>query len=83
MSPVNRRALASQSVAELEDSQSDADLSDDVRVPAVLSQRVLLEDPLILNSPQVSIPKKQRPVFRNNNWPLSTDLPCVSFFFFV
>lgn len=61
-------------------SPSDTDLSDDVRVPAVLSQRRLLEDPVILDSPQVSIPKKHRPVFQNKNWPQSMHFPCVRFF---
>lgn len=72
----------SQSDAELVDSQSDSDLLEDVRVPAMPSQRVLLEDPIILDSPQVSIPKKHRPVFQNQNWPESTHFPFVSFFLF-
>ncbi|XP_068608196.1 mis18-binding protein 1 [Brachionichthys hirsutus] len=43
-------------------SPSDTDLS---VTPAVPPQRVI-EDPLILNSPQVSIPKKNEPVFKRN-----------------
>lgn len=81
--PVESGALASQSDAELADSQSDTDLSDDVRVPAVLSQRVLLEDPVILDSPQVSVLKKHRAVFQNRNWPQSTHFPHVRFFYLM
>lgn len=79
MSVVESGTPASQLDVELADSRSDTDASEDVRVPAVLSHRVLLEDPLILNSPQVSIPKKCGPVYKTQNWPLPTDYPSVSF----
>lgn len=46
-----------QSIADTAESQSAMDPSEDVRVPAVSSQPVLIEDPLILNSPRISIPK--------------------------
>lgn len=78
MGSVDRVALASQSDGELVNSQSDTEPSDNFRVPAVPSHRVLLEDPLILDSPQVSIPKKRSQVFKNKNWPLSPQFPCVS-----
>lgn len=78
MSVVESGTPASQLDAELADSQSDTDASVDARVPAVLSHRVLLEDPLILNSPHVSIPKKCGPVYKTKNWPQPTDYPCVS-----
>lgn len=78
VSVVESGTPASQPDVELADSQSDTDASEDARVPAVLSHRVLLEDPLILNSPQVSIPKKCGPVYKTQNWPLPTDYPCVS-----
>lgn len=71
-------APGSQSTVESADSQSDTDPSKDVLIPAVPSQPVLLEDPLILNSPQVSIPKKYEALYKPKNWPLPTDFPCVS-----
>lgn len=71
-------APGSQSSVESADSQSDTDPSKDVLIPAVPSQPVLLEDPLILNSPRVSIPKKYEAAYKPKNWPLPTDFPCVS-----
>ncbi|XP_056915143.1 mis18-binding protein 1 [Takifugu flavidus] len=53
-----------QSIADTAESQSAMDPSEDVRVPAVSSQPVLIEDPLILNSPRVSIPKKSEPTLQ-------------------
>lgn len=88
MGPGNRVAPATQSDTDLTDSQSVSEsvsepVSDDAWVPAGPSQRLLLEDPLILNSPQVSIPKKHGPGFKNKNWPQSTLFPCVSFLFLL
>ncbi|XP_023141726.2 mis18-binding protein 1 isoform X2 [Amphiprion ocellaris] len=60
------------------DSQSDADLSEDVINPTVPPQPVLLEDPLMLNSPQVSIPKKHETVFKRNKWPKQEYFPSES-----
>lgn len=45
---------------------SDAERSEDVFIPAAAPQLRLLEDPLVLNSPQISIPKTQEPVFKRN-----------------
>lgn len=78
MSFVESGPHASQLDVELADSQLDTDASEDVRVPPVLSHRVLLEDPLILNSPQVSIPKKCGPASTRKNLPLPANYPCVS-----
>lgn len=50
-------------------SQSDTDPSGDTLIPAVSSQPILLEDPLVLNSPRISIPKKNDAVFKRNKWP--------------
>ncbi|XP_047183205.1 mis18-binding protein 1 isoform X2 [Scophthalmus maximus] len=50
--------------------------SEDTLIPAAPPHRpVLLEDSLVLNSPQISIPKKRQAVFRRNNWPQSTKFP--------
>lgn len=68
----------SQSRLEPADSQSDTDPSEDVLIPAVPPQPVLLEDPLILNSPRISIPKKSEAVLKGNNWPQPTEFPNVS-----
>ncbi|XP_035530475.1 mis18-binding protein 1 [Morone saxatilis] len=59
----------SRSRVESADSQSDTDPSEDVLTPAGPSQPVLLEDPLVLNTPRVSIPKKHEGVFRRNTFP--------------
>ncbi|XP_040915887.1 mis18-binding protein 1 isoform X2 [Toxotes jaculatrix] len=62
-----------QSIVESADSQSDP--SEDVAIPAARSQPVLLEDPLVLNSPRISIPKKHQAVFKHNKWPQLTKFP--------
>ncbi|XP_049453014.1 mis18-binding protein 1 isoform X1 [Epinephelus fuscoguttatus] len=53
------------------DSQFNTDPSEDALNPAVSPQHVLLEDPLVLNTPRISIPKKQEP----NRWPQRTKFP--------
>ncbi|XP_038585353.1 mis18-binding protein 1 isoform X4 [Micropterus salmoides] len=60
------------------DSQSDTDPSEDALIPAEPSQAVLLEDPLVLNTPRISIPKKQEAVFKRNKWPNCAKFPSES-----
>ncbi|TMS21304.1 Mis18-binding protein 1 [Larimichthys crocea] len=60
---------ATQSGVDSADSQSYTDPSEDTLIPAVQAQPILLEDPLVLNSPRVSIPKKNDAVFKRNKWP--------------
>lgn len=64
------------STAESADSQLDQ--PEDFLLPPAPSEPVLLEDPLVLNSPQISIPKNQQSVFKRNKWPQRTKFPCVS-----
>lgn len=66
----------SQSRMESADNQSDP--SEDILIPTAPPQPVLLEDPLILNSPRISIPKKSEAVLKRNNWPGPTEFPNVS-----
>ncbi|XP_042356016.1 mis18-binding protein 1 isoform X2 [Plectropomus leopardus] len=68
----------SRSRVESADSQSDTDPSEDVPSPAVSPQCVLFEDPLVLNTPRISIPKKQEAVFKPNRWPQRTKFPSES-----
>lgn len=58
------------------DSQSD--VSEEVLVPAAESQPALLEDPLVLNSPRISIPNKHQAVFKPNKLPQCEKFPTVS-----
>lgn len=67
-----------QSRAELADDQSDTDPSEDDHIPTVSSQAVLLEDPLILNSPRITIPKKYNAMLKHIKWPKSTKSCSVS-----
>ncbi|XP_070777082.1 mis18-binding protein 1 [Enoplosus armatus] len=60
------------------DSQSDTDPSEDVLIPGVSPQPVLLEDPLVLNTPRISIPKKHEGVFKRNKWPQRAKFPIDS-----
>ncbi|KAL3049217.1 hypothetical protein OYC64_008649 [Pagothenia borchgrevinki] len=69
--PVNRPREASA------DSQSETDPSENVPNPVLSPQPFLHEDPLVLNSPRVSIPKKEA-VFKRNNWRQSNKFPCES-----
>ncbi|XP_041668245.1 mis18-binding protein 1 [Cheilinus undulatus] len=69
---------ANQSPEKSADSQSDTDPSEDVLNPAEPLQPVLLEDPLVLNSPRITIPKKQATVFKRNKWPQTVKFPCES-----
>ncbi|XP_062296862.1 mis18-binding protein 1 [Scomber scombrus] len=59
------------------DSQSDTDPSDNPP-PAAPSQPVLFEDPLVLNSPRITIPKKNKAVFKHNKWSQHTMFPTES-----
>nr|XP_019940799.1 PREDICTED: mis18-binding protein 1 [Paralichthys olivaceus] len=63
----------SRSRDESADSQSDS--TENVPIPAATPQPVLLEDPLVLNSPKISIPKKNQAVFKCNKWPQRTQFP--------
>jgi len=70
LAPVNRSRVESA------DGLSDTEPSEDVL--AVSPQPVLFEDPLLLNTPKISIPKKQEAVFKRNKWTQSTQFPSVS-----
>lgn len=52
------------------DGPSDADDSEDTLIPAAPSQPILLEDPLVLKSPQIK--------FKRNHWPQQKNFPVVS-----
>ncbi|XP_041810075.1 mis18-binding protein 1 isoform X2 [Chelmon rostratus] len=71
-------ASVNRSRADLADNQSATDSSEDVLIPAVPSHPVLLEDPLILNSPRISIPQKNEAVFKRNKWSQATEFPSES-----
>ncbi|XP_029349946.1 mis18-binding protein 1 isoform X2 [Echeneis naucrates] len=49
--------------------------SEDFRTSPAPLEPVLLEDPLVLNSPRISIPKKHQPVFKRNKWPQQAKFP--------
>ncbi|PWA16652.1 hypothetical protein CCH79_00004399 [Gambusia affinis] len=66
----------SQNQAESQESQSET--SQDTLIPASPFPTVLLEDPLVLNTPQISIPKKDEAVFRRNVWPKQKKFPFES-----
>ncbi|XP_068195267.1 mis18-binding protein 1 isoform X2 [Antennarius striatus] len=59
-------------------SQSDTGLSEEVVTPDVPPQPVLLEDPLILNTPRISIPKKNESVFKRDKGLQSIKFPSES-----
>ncbi|XP_010786677.1 mis18-binding protein 1 isoform X2 [Notothenia coriiceps] len=67
--PVNRPREASA------DSQSETDPSENVANPVLSPQPFLHEDPLVLNSPRVSLPKKEA-LFKRSNWRLPKKIPC-------
>lgn len=52
--------------------------SADALTSAASSKPVLLEDPLVLNSPKILIPKRQEAVFKCNKWPKQATFPSVS-----
>ncbi|XP_031134714.1 mis18-binding protein 1 isoform X2 [Sander lucioperca] len=58
--------------------QADTDPPEDVLSPALSPKPVLLEDPLVLNTPRISIPKKQEAVFKRKKWPQRTKFPSES-----
>ncbi|XP_035023774.2 LOW QUALITY PROTEIN: mis18-binding protein 1 [Hippoglossus stenolepis] len=58
-----------------ESADSQSDPTEDVPIPAATPQPVLLEDPLVLNSPKIFIPKKNQAVFKCNKWPQRTQFP--------
>lgn len=51
------------------DSQSEIDPGDVVLPPATKLHAPLIEDPLVINSPQISFPKKRAAVFRRETEP--------------
>ncbi|XP_060939010.1 mis18-binding protein 1 [Limanda limanda] len=61
-----------------ESADSQSDHTEDAPIPAARPQPVLLEDPLVLNSPKISIPKKNQAVFKCNKGPQRTQLPNMS-----
>ena len=71
-------ATADPSRAESAGCQSDTDPSEDAQTPALPSQPCLFEDPLVLNTPRVSIPRNNEGVFKRNKWPQRTKFPSVS-----
>lgn len=71
VSPVNRSRLESA------DSRSETEPSE-IPPPAVPSQPVLFEDSLVLNSPRISIPKKNKAMFKHNKWSQQTTFPTES-----
>ncbi|XP_030248174.1 mis18-binding protein 1 isoform X3 [Sparus aurata] len=58
--------------------QSDTDPSEDALNPALPSQPCLFEDPLVLNTPRVSIPRNNEAAFKRNKWPQRTKFPSES-----
>ncbi|XP_028293965.1 mis18-binding protein 1 isoform X2 [Gouania willdenowi] len=50
-------------------------LDEVVPVPAAQPKPVLFEDPLVLNSPRIFIPKKPEAVFKRNKWPKQVQFP--------
>lgn len=74
--------MVSRSTLESADSQSDTDPSD-IPPPAAPSQPVLFEDSLVLNSPRITVPKKNKAVFKHNKWSQQTMFPTVSRCFLV
>lgn len=77
MSDGESTVLVCQSSADTAESQSTMGPSEDVPIPAVPSQPVLIEDPLILNSPRISIPKKNKTTFKPS-CPQPSKIPPVS-----
>ncbi|XP_036927566.1 mis18-binding protein 1 isoform X2 [Acanthopagrus latus] len=71
-------ATADPSRAESAGCQSDTDPSEDAQTPALPSQPCLFEDPLVLNTPRVSIPRNNEGVFKRNKWPQRTKFPSES-----
>lgn len=69
--PVNRDRVDST------DGQSNTDDSNAL-IPHTPSQPILLEDPLVINSPHILIPKKDKSVFKRNHWPQQKKFPVVS-----
>nr|XP_020446589.1 mis18-binding protein 1 isoform X2 [Monopterus albus] len=66
LSTAHNKSELPDSHSRLEPPDSPSVPSEDVPIPAVPSQPVLYEDPLLLNSPEISIPKKHEPVFTRN-----------------
>ncbi|XP_027856845.1 mis18-binding protein 1 [Xiphophorus couchianus] len=58
-----------------ESPESRSETSQDTPIPASRSPTVLLEDPLVLNTPRISMPKKDEAVFRRNVWPKQKKFP--------
>lgn len=52
-----------------ETAESPMDLSEDASIPAVPPQPLLFEDPLILNSPRICIPKKDKTMLMPSTFP--------------
>lgn len=55
--------------------ENPSETSEDAPIPASISPPVLLEDPLVLNSPQISIPKKDEAVFKRRALPKQKTFP--------
>ncbi|KAM6917161.1 mis18-binding protein 1-like [Lycodopsis pacificus] len=70
VAPVNR--------SRVESADSLSDPSEDTLRPAVSPQPVSLEDPLVLNTPRISIPKKLDAVFKRNKLPQIIKFPSES-----
>ncbi|KAM4723396.1 mis18-binding protein 1 isoform 2-T2 [Anableps anableps] len=76
MNTSKQMAAVNQNRAESPESQSGT--SEDALIPASPSPAVLLEDPLVLNTPHISIPRKDEAMFRRNVWPKQKKFPCES-----
>ncbi|XP_029901075.1 mis18-binding protein 1 [Myripristis murdjan] len=73
-----RESPADQSRLEPADSQSDADPRGDIMLPALKPQPPLVEDPVVLDSPRITIPKKCEATFKCNRWPVRMQFPETS-----
>ncbi|KAG7238491.1 hypothetical protein INR49_030764 [Caranx melampygus] len=71
-------SVALVSCSTVESAHSQSDHPEDFLIPPAPSEPVLLEDPLVFNSPRISIPKNQQPVFKRNKWPQRTKFPSES-----
>uniref|UniRef100_A0A1A8UTG9 MIS18 binding protein 1 n=1 Tax=Nothobranchius furzeri TaxID=105023 RepID=A0A1A8UTG9_NOTFU len=59
-------------------SRSETGGAEDVWVPATLEQPILLEDPLVLNTPQISIPKRDKDESKRSLWINQQEFPAES-----
>ncbi|XP_061599270.1 mis18-binding protein 1 [Cololabis saira] len=70
-----RLVPAQECTADSADSCPESQLTEDSLVPAAPTRPVLLEDPLLLNSPKFSIPKKCENVLKRSRWCTQKKFP--------